>query len=194
MRLSISILLLSSSLYVFSLPLDSTSTSLDPKHPSQLFPRYLVHCLDAEFNSPIRFNDCYEAAHLLYCRPNAANPMLFIRNPSDPTTQFKVPYSWIIGTCAITVDIDSSNGIGNAIVSDTSRLSAVGTRALEIIRTCVEHGTRKGGSSTVGEHDRLSVVVRGKVKVEDEEDELWQHCLGTNTIIPHPDVGTVHYA
>lgn len=199
MRLSLFPLLLSSSLLcVLSLPLDTTSVSLDPTsssfdptHPSQLFPRYVVQCLEDQYHAPMRINDCYQAAHLLFCRPNTATSMLFARNPSDPSTQFKVPYSWITGTCAITVDIDS--GHDNVILEDTSRLSAVGSRALEIIRTCVEHGTQKGGSSTTGEHDRLSVVVRGKVKLEEEDDEEWKHCLGRNTILPHPDIGTIHY-
>ena len=57
----------------------------------------------------------------------------------------------------------------------------------------MEHGLQKGGSSTVGEHDRLSVVVRGIVKLEGEDDEEWKHCLGTGTVFPHPELGTIHY-
>ena len=192
MRPLISFLLLSISIIgVFPLPLETTPADLHPSHPSQLFPRYAVHCLDPPLYDPIRPNHCYETARLLFCRPNTSRNMVFSRRPRFPEVGFKVPFSWIMGTCSITVDIADHV---DPTTEETSRISAVATRALEIVRTCVDHGPHKGGWSTVGTHDNLKVLVRGRVNVEGEKDKDWKHCL-RGSVNPLPsDLGPIHYA
>ena len=48
---------------------------------------------------------------------------------------------------------------------DRASLAAMGTRALEVIRTCVENGGL-GGAADFGENNKLEVFVRGVLRAQ----------------------------
>ena len=148
--------LIISLLYFLVFPLHVAPHTSEPDSSPLLLPRETIDCFSIPHppNRVISASDCYQVVRDIYRCPNPMTTVLFSHDAPDAT--YKVPISWSHNDCVI--------GITMARLSraydERATLASAGTRALAVIRRCVENGGI-GGMAAFGERDKLEVFVRG---------------------------------
>lgn len=150
------------SLFYFLLsPLYAASYTPEPDSSPSLLSRETIDCFPTPHppNRIISAGDCYQVVRDIYRCPNPMRSALFSHDAPDAT--YKIPISWKHNNCIIGITMARFS----RAYDETSTLATAGTRALAVIRRCVENGGI-GGIAAFGERDKLEVFVRGNPIVD----------------------------
>ncbi|KAL6712877.1 hypothetical protein ACLMJK_009589 [Lecanora helva] len=140
------------------LTLLNTSTLLNTTSPISIPSQTTLECYGQNPPNetqlvPLIYKQCREVIAGIYTGQKALAPIVFGR---EAKAGFKVPHSWVFGSCVVSVDVTGDG------VEETENFAAILKRAFDLAVECVIKPPHLGGRSFLGREGGLEVFLLGE--------------------------------